>query len=85
MLIFCNLDELPMCKTEEEKGTITFMIKYIKGQHYMGEKYEEFQTIPQRQPVKIYTGLSETRNLFNWLDFGTEDKRWKTVEPTYRD
>lgn len=51
----------------------------------MGEKNGEFETIPQRQPVKIYTGVSETRNLFNCFDFGAEGKRWNTVETSYRD
>lgn len=51
----------------------------------MGEKFGNFETLPQKEPVKIFEGTCQTRNLFNFLDHGYEGKNFNLIENNYRD
>ena len=51
----------------------------------MGEKYGIFETLPQKEPVRVYEGIPETRNLFDFFDSGNEQRPFNLVEGTYRD
>jgi len=45
-----NSDELPL-------GTLIFNVRYIPGQYYKGEKSAEYETMPVKEPVKLYAGV----------------------------
>jgi hypothetical protein len=79
-------DEISVFNTDEVSvGTLIFQVKYNAGQLYMGEKFGNYETMPIKEPVKLYSGACETRNLFNYFDSGYEGKPCNTYEPAYRD
>ena len=81
-----SVDETRLFNREETpSGTLTFHITYIRGQLYMGEIVGEFETLPQKEPVPVFAGIGETRNLFNYFDSGYGGKPCNVIETTYRD
>lgn len=44
-------------KDDKPAGTLIFNVRYTPGQLYMGEKFAEYETMPVKEPVKLYAGV----------------------------
>jgi hypothetical protein len=51
----------------------------------MGEKLGVFESLPERQPVKVYKGVAESKNVFSCIDPGHTNSSFEMIESNYRD